>query len=45
LGIDPEQREFAYVEMQEYFNPDDWGDLDRLLERAIQHGLPYEIDL
>lgn len=44
LGINPEQQ-LSYAQMREYFNPDDWENLDRLIDRAIHKGLAYEIDL
>jgi PAS domain S-box-containing protein len=45
FGLDPEQQEIACVDVREYLHPDDSEMIDRLRDRAIQQGLPYETDL
>ena len=45
LGLNNERTELTYDQISQYFDPDDWKNLDLLIKRAIQYGLSYEMDL
>ncbi len=45
LGLVPDQSALIYNQISQYFNPDDWAKLDRLIARAVQQGLAYEAEL
>ncbi|MCL6434326.1 MAG: PAS domain S-box protein [Leptolyngbyaceae cyanobacterium HOT.MB2.61] len=44
FGLDPSQAEPTYPEFLQMLHPDDSESLQRLVERAVYEGIPYEIE-